>query len=209
MQHTQLKREESAESRTILRLYLLMISTVFLTACIVNITTEYYRPSAPEGEVVRALEPRTNSVILFERQDTIIGINTWVDTNDLYATISFEVPDDTQVKLLDNHLIISLDSRASWERKLSGRVWSGPGRMKEFPIDNVMIGKSSVWRFGTGKGLGQTSNAAYFFKALLFKKAENNSFKIRMPRFLVNNSEMRLPTIEFYLESEDLWTSLP
>ncbi len=197
-------------SATTLKIYILTSVTLLLTACVVNIPTQYYSPSALEGEIVRALQPRTNSAILFNRQNTIIGLNTSTDNNnDLYATISFEIPDDTQVKLLDHHLTITPYSKESWSSPLSGKVWTGPGRTKEFPPEGIMTGGSSAWRFGTAKGFGQTQNSAYFFEAFLFKMAQENSFQITMPRFMLNNTELSLPSVVFTLAKENLWTSLP
>jgi hypothetical protein len=181
-----------------------------MTACLLKITTPYYLPAAPGGTVVRTMQPRTNSAILFERQGVIIGVNTTTDDKDqLYVSISFEIPDDELVQLLERHIEVSIPSKDVWESELSGWVWTGPGRTKDFPLDAHMIGKNSASRFGTANGYGNTTYAAYFFKALLFAARSEKTFKIVMPKLLVNNIEAELPKIEFTLESEDLWTSLP
>jgi len=183
---------------------------MLMTACVLKMPYSYYHPEALGGKVVRAMEPRTNSVILFERQGSIIGINTCINgKHQLDVSISFEIPDDKVVQLLEQHIEVSVPSKSISKRKLSGRIWTGLGRTEGFPLDAPMIGMNSGWRFGTAKGYGETKYAAYFFKALLFPSQEEKTFEIKIPRFLVNNTEVELPKIRFTLDSEDIWTSLP
>jgi len=191
----------------------LMVVSAFIllmTGCLVNIPTTFYRPAAPEGTVVRGMQPRTNSVILFERQDVIVGVNTTYDNkNQLYVSISFEIPNDKVVQLMEHTVEVSVASKEMRKRELSGKIWTGTGRTKDFPLNAPMVGRDDGWSFGTAKGYGNTKYAAFFFKALLFAAPEAKTFKIKMPRFLVNNIASELPIIEFTLDSEDLWTSLP
>jgi len=67
---------------------------------------------------------------------------------------------------------------------------------------------NASWRLGTASGYGNTSYAAFFFKALLFAAPNSKTFEIKMPRVRANNAEVQLPIIEFALDSEDIWTSL-
>lgn len=207
-------KRHNLKTPNILRLSLSLtvaaVLMMLMTACLLKIPTSYYRPEALGGKVVRTMEPRTNSAILFERQGSIIGINTSPnDKGQLYVSISFEIPDDKVVQLLEQHVVVSVPSKGIWKSKLSGLIWTGLGRTEGFPLDAPMIGMNSGWRFGTATGYGNTKYAAYFFKALLFPSQEEKTFEIKMPKFLMNNTEVELPQIRFILDSEDLWTSLP
>jgi len=191
-------------------LFVVSVLILLITGCVVNIPKTFYRPAAPGGTVVRAMQPRTTSVILFERQDVIVGVNTTYDyKNQLYVSISFEIPNDKVVQLLENTVEVSVASKEMRKSKLSGRIWTGAGRTKDFPLKTPMVGRDKGWSLGTAKGYGNTKYAAFFFNALLFTAPEAETFEIKIPRFLVNNIESVLPIIEFTLDSENLWTSLP
>jgi hypothetical protein len=187
-------------------------------SCVIKITRPYYHPSAPDGTNVRAIkrEPRTNSAILFEHQGVIIGINTFYKskahgypTNQLHADISFEIPEGNTVQLVQHHIAVSAPRVDSWKSKVSGRVWTKPGRTEEFPRDATMVGRNKAWRWGTAQGYGNTKHATFFFSALLFEGFELKNLEIKIPTFLINNQEVELPIITLKLNSEDLWTSVP
>ena len=72
-----------------------------------------------------------------------------------------------------------------------------------------MIGKNSAWRFGTAKGYGNTKYASFFFKTVLLNNPEIKAFEIKMPKYLINNTEVELPRIKFNLDNEGILTSLP
>jgi hypothetical protein len=182
---------------------------LLMAGCLLNVSTRYYLPAAQGGTIVRAMQPRTNSVILFERHSVIVGVNTTDYGDQFNASISFEVPEGNIVQLLEHHIEVSVPSKESWKSNLSGHIWTGPGRTGDFPVDAPMIGKNKGWRLGTAKGYGNTKNAAFFFKALLFATPGPKTFVIKMPKFRVNNMEVELPLIEFTFGSENLWISVP
>ena len=155
------------------------------------------------------MEPRTNSVILFEQHGVVVGVNTVFHVDRVDASISFEAPEGRTVQLLAHQIEVSVAPGNTWNSKLSGHVWTGPGRTSDFPVDAPMIGKNGAWRLGVARGYGNTKHAAFFFKAPLFATPGPETFAMKMPRFRVDNVEVDLPLIEFTLGSEDLWTSLP
>jgi hypothetical protein len=190
--------------------FVVVTTFILLTAgCLLNVSTPYYLPAATGGTIVRAMQPRTNSVILFKRQGVIIGVNT-TDYGDRFnASISFEVPEGKIVQLLEHHIEVSGPSKESWKSNLSGHIWTGPGRIGDFPVNTPMIGKNEAWRFGTAKGYGNTGHAAFFFKAFLFATPGPKTFVIKMPKFRVNNMDVELPLIEFTFGIENLWIAVP
>ncbi len=190
-------------------LIVIALAIALISSCVVNTPTPYYRPEAADGSVVRAMQPRTKSAILFDREGVIIGFNTaYTYEHALSASISFEVPEGKVVQLVEHNLEVQVNS-ASFNSALSGKIWTGPGRTTNFPLNTPMIGKNAGKKFGTATGFGNTDNAAYFFTASLFTKPAPKAFKIKIPKFLINNTEVDLPIVSLKLDSEDLWTSLP
>ena len=189
-----------------------------LMSCAVKIVTAYYQPSAISGTNVRAIkrQPATNSVMLFEIQGVIVGMNTFYQpeqrdssANKLYADISFEIPEGKIIELLDYEIEVFAPTGNSWKSELSGKIWTGPGRAEKFPRYAPMIGRNKAWRLGTAQGYGNTKHAAFFFSALLFEGSELETLQVKIPKFLINGFEVEIPIITLELDSEDIWTSLP
>lgn len=187
----------------------IFIAAITLTGCVAYLTTPYYRPSAPEGRLRRAMQPATKSVIVFNRQGVLIGLNTAENSsNQLVATLSFEVPSNTTVQLQDRHLLLTLESGETQTCTLSGWIWTGPGRTAPFSPDSIMTGDSIAWRFGTAMGFAESKYAAYFFAAPLFPMARHKAFRLTLPKVRIDRTEHMLPTVSFTLDSEKLWTPL-
>lgn len=194
-------------ARTGLALAALAAIPLIASSCAMRVLTPYYRPAAPGGTVQRGIQPRTESVMTFQREGVVVGVcsNFLVDRVD--AVISFEVPDHKEVQLLEHHLQVSDSTGKAWTNELTGRSWTSPGRTAEIPLDASMVGGSDAWRLGTAKGLGDTKFAAFFFTAPLFERPGPVSFTIKPPRFQINEVEVELPQINFTFDEEMLWTS--
>ncbi len=198
---------------------LLVVAAALFTAssCATHVSTAYYHPSATGGKNVRSDKwvPHTNSIILFERQDIIIGVNNLYDSNKKQWKIqfSFEVPEGKTARLLQQHVEITSPSKGGWQSgAITGRIWSGPGRMEEFPADAIMVGRNDAWRWGTARGFGSTRHAAFFYSAVMYEADEAESLEyleIKIPGLLVNDSVVGLPVIQLHLDIEDVWYSLP
>ena len=209
----------SRNSHTCHACMLLVVAAAILMAssCATRVSTAYYQPSAIDGKTVRSDKwvPHTNSIILFERQGVIIGVNNLYEPvrKEWKVQLSFEVPEGNTAQLLQHQVDISSPSKGYWKSgALTGWTWSGPGRTEEFPVDAVMVGKDDAWQWGTARGFGSTRHAAYFFSAVMYERDEAESLdrlEIRIPGFLANNSVVELPVIQLQLDVEDVWYSLP
>lgn len=176
-------------------------------SCATHTLTPYYLPTAPGGTVGRAMQPRTNSIITFQREGVIIGVCVRFHLERVEAVISFEIPDHKTVRWLSNQIEVIESNGQRWNRELAGSVWSGPGRSKEFPVDGPMVGKNRAWSLGMGKGLGNTRMAAFFFNTPLFPRPSPSSFSLQLPSFEVDEIPVQLPPIEFTFDEEKLWAS--
>lgn len=98
-------------SNLVSQIPLIWFLALLLSGCLAYLDTPYYRPSAPEGRLSRALQPTTESVIIFNRQGVMISLSTAPDSNNrLVAALCFEVPDNATAQLQGRHLTLSLES---------------------------------------------------------------------------------------------------
>ncbi len=177
-----------------------------LPSCIIRTLTPYYLPAAPGGSVSRAMEPRTNSVITFQREGVVIGVCVRFHLERIEAVISFEIPDHKTVRLYSNQTEVIESNGQRWSRELA---ISGSDRSKETRVDEPTVGKNRAWSLFQRRGLSNTRMAAFFFRAPLFPRPGPGSFSLQIPGFEINEVPVQLPPIEFTFDEEKLWSSVP
>jgi hypothetical protein len=171
---------------------------LLLISCAPAVTVQYYRPITTEGAVVNAHCPPVDSFVLFEEHNIIVGAQVvFSDKGKLSSTITFEVPKDKTVQLLDQNVLINTPSQGLSKIRLSGYTWVGPGRTSEFFPENPLVGKTKKKLLLKQVTLYGTTNHAYyvFYASVDVLKPEQVSIKI--PKFSVNDFEVELPEIKF------------
>lgn len=183
---------------------LALFGLALLTVACAPVMLEFYRPSAPEGEVVRSGCPPGQRFILFKRHDVTIGATL--------GRVAFEVPAGKLVILLDQAVEASSPARGTWKSRLhTGTVWApGSFQPRQIQPDKPLPGITSQqttawWPFsGTPTPWGNSRHAYYQFEFSAFpadaKASEPNV--IRLPKFSVNDIVVELPPITFTPESE-------
>ena len=187
-------------SRKVWGICLIMLS---LVSCAPAVTVEYYRPIVVRGEVVNAHCPPVYSFVLFEENDIIIGAHVaFSEKGQLSSTITFEVPKDKIVRLLDHDIWFDTPSHGLSKVKLSGYIWTGPGRTSNFSPETPLRGETKKKLFFKQiTSYGTTQNAYFVFYASIdmFKPEQ---VTIKIPRFSVDNVVVELPEIKFKLSSK-------
>jgi hypothetical protein len=189
---------------------LIIIAAVLalISSCAVKYPVDYYHPEATGGKVVRTGQSRTQSAILFEQEGVIIGFHTSYYDEKIHARISFEVPDDKVVQLVDQNVEVKVNA-ATYRIVLSGSVWPEGwfSQPIDFPIFSPMIGKKA--KYGSVRGFGDTRNANFFVDGSIVTKPQPEAFQVKLPRFRINNVEVNLPVIRLKRASEDVWVVVP
>ena len=84
-----------------------------ISGCIFPDTFSFYIPISPGGTAKRALEPPTNSILLFRIQEVIIGVKTQPVSDGVKLSISFEVPNGSTARLCEQYIEMVLNSKKS------------------------------------------------------------------------------------------------
>ena len=193
-----------SDSVTVLRTRFALFGLVLLTVACAPVMLEFYRPSAPEGEVVRSGCPPGQRYILFKSHDVTIGATL--------GRIAFEVPEGKVVILLDQEVEASARARGTWKSRLApGIVWPpGSFQPRHIQPDQPLMGITSKhttawWPFsGTPTPWGNSRHAYYQFEfsALPAEAKVSEPHVIRLPKFSVNHIVVELPPITFTPDSE-------
>ncbi len=172
-------------------------------------TTIFYRPAAIDGKVVSAHCPPVESFILFETDGIVLGSKASKAEDGLInVIITFEVPKDKVVKLIDGEIFSIKNNQIFSSSKLHGRVWVSAGRTKEFLVTTSMPGKTEKKIFFKQiTPYGTTQHAYYFFTGQL-PVPNQESFIIKLPNFSVNGVEVKSPKVRFTQDSKQYIGSL-
>jgi len=169
-----------------------------LISCAPAVTVQYYRPSSIEGVVVNAHCPPVDSFVLFEEHDIIIGAQVvFSEKGKVSTTITFEVPKDKTVRLLNKDVRINMPSQGLSKVRLSGYTWTGPGRTSDFSPETPLVGATKKnFLFKQVTLYGTTNHAYYVFHASI-DVLKPEQVIIKIPKFSVDGSEVELPEIKF------------
>lgn len=184
---------------------LFAISALLLTAgCAPFVTIDYYRPEAPEGEVVRAHCPPVNSFILFKNQGVLVGVGHLRQSeNRLSIVLTFEIPEGKSVTLPRRTAELSTPSGHVHTGSLTGHLWA-PGPVVDLPPDWPMTGRTTRKFLDQVTAYGTTEHAYYFFR-VTFPAQKEVSFELKLPPFAVDGVEVVLPAVRFVRDSEFFW----
>ncbi len=177
-------------------IYVLLLALVMVSCA--PTTTTFYRPAALDGKVVSAHCPPVESFILFETQGVLLGSKASRAGNGLITmTITFEIPKDRTVTLLDQEIFSIQDDHMFASGKLRGHFWVSAGRTKEFSAATPMPGRTEKKLFFKQITLyGTTQHAYYFFTAQL-AVPDQESFTIKLPNYSIDGIEVISPKIRF------------
>ena len=174
-----------------------------LFSCAPAVTIQYYRPIAPEGEVVNAHCPPVDSFVLFEEHDIIVGVHAaFAAEGKLSTTVTFEVPKDKSVRLLDPNISITTPSQGLSKVRLSGYTWTGPGRTSDFSPETPLVGETKKNFLFKQVTLYGTTNHAYYVFYTSIDVLKPEQVIIQIPDFLVDDSIVELPKIKFEWSSK-------
>lgn len=189
-------------------LFAVLLPAILMITC-APMTTSFYRPDAQDGRVVRGQCPPVHSFILFERNNVIVAAKASYPSEDqIIVTVTFEVPENNVVHLIDKTVEVSTPSQGTFKGVLSGYIWTSPGRTSDFQSEMPLTGKTKKNLFlDQVTFYGVTEHAYYAFNASL-SMPFTEMFLLRLPRFLVNNIEVELPLINFRHTSESYIGSL-
>ena len=185
--------------------FLAILLLALLTVACYPGTISYLHPSALEGKLVSAHCPPAKSVLLFEKQGVVVGVRATASfsrEDQVDVAITFEVPEDKTVQLIDNHIEAYVGSQKISEAKLSVLVWKSRFKTADFSPDSPLIGKTERSLFFEQVTMyGTTEHAYYIFKTSL-TVPESETFMLKMPGFLVDNVKVELPIVKFMKTEE-------
>lgn len=185
----------------------LSLILVALTAC-APITTTFYRPDSDTGKVVKAWCPPVHSFLLIETHDVIVGFKvSSIDKGRMLATITFEIPENHHVKMIDHFVEINGLNQISSKGELSAHTWVAAGRTEKIAIDRPMQGYTKKRIIGQTTLYGKTEHA-YFFLHAEIDAAPSERISLKPPSFEVDGVRIELPVIEFTKTEETFAGSL-
>ena len=183
------------------------LTLMLLTAC-APMTVTYYRPDAVSGKVVKAWCPPVHSFILINTHDVIVGFRVSPPQGDrMRVTITFEIPEKHDVKLMDRFVEILGPTGVSSKSELTGHIWVAAGRTTEIPLDMPMQGSTKKRVFDQTTLYGKTEHAYFFLRADI-AAVESERFSLKPPMLSVDGILVDLPVITFVRTKETFVGSL-
>lgn len=183
------------------------LSLILPTGC-APMTETYYRPDATFGKVVKAWCPPVRSFILIEAHDIIVGFKVSSPLKDrMQVTITFEIPKNHSVQLIDRFVEIQGLTGDSSKGELSGHTWVAAGRTVEIPLDMPMQGHTKKRMFDQTTLYGKTEHAYFILRAEM-PIAHSEKISLKPPVFVVDGIQVDLPIIIFVRTEETVIRSL-
>jgi hypothetical protein len=119
----------------------------------------------------------------------------------MLVTITFEIPENHNVQLMDRFVEIHGLTGDSSTGKLSGHTWVAAGRTAEVPLDMPMQGYTKKRVFDQTTLYGKTEHAYFILRAEMIA-AQSEKFSLKPPVFFVDDIQVDLPVIIFVRTKE-------
>ena len=183
---------------TLFRLTFMILLSILLVSCLYfPLITDCYRPKAPFGKLVKS---EVQAFLITEVDDVVIGFEAFLLKDKVNISITFEIPENHSVKLIDDSVEIKELSGAVLNLKLSGKNQISSASLTSIPysvsvpLDTPMQGYTGSSTIFTS--YGKTKHAFYFFKADM-PSINIDKFILKPPRLYINGVQVDLPDITF------------